>query len=162
MTGIVTRPFAPGDAQAIADLIVPIQRDEFAIPITYADQPDLHDIAGFYRRGAGEFWIACAGARLVGTVALVDIGAGVGALRKMFVAADYRGAAHGTARRLLTTLLDHARAQRLRQIYLGTTDKFLAAHRFYEKHGFAVVDPDALPPDFPRMAVDTRFYRLDL
>ena len=45
---------------------------------------------------------------------------------------------------------------------LGTTDAFLAAHRFYEKHGFSRIDRDALPAAFPVMAVDTRFYRLAL
>jgi N-acetylglutamate synthase-like GNAT family acetyltransferase len=84
------------------------------------------------------------------------------ALRKMFVAADCRGAEAGVARRLLDALLDHARSRRLREIYLGTTDKFLAVHRFYEKHGFELVDPAGLPKSFPRMSVDSRFYRLDL
>ncbi len=99
---------------------------------------------------------------MVGSIALLDIGEGLGALRKMFVAADHRGAGAGVARRLLSRLLDHARAQHLRTIYLGTTDKFLAAHRFYEKHGFELVDAAMLPASFPRMSVDSRFYRIDL
>ena len=45
---------------------------------------------------------------------------------------------------------------------LGTTDKFLAVHRFYEKNGFRAVPPEDLPPEFPRMAVDTRFYAITL
>ena len=98
----------------------------------------------------------------IGSVALLDIGDGLGALRKMFVAADCRGAHAGVARRLLGALLDHARARGLSAIYLGTTDKFLAAHRFYEKHGFELVDAVKLPASFPRMAVDSRFYRLKL
>jgi N-acetylglutamate synthase-like GNAT family acetyltransferase len=146
----------------IAALIVPIQRQEFGIPITYDDQPDLKDIAGFYQHGAGNFWLALAGSRVVGTITLLDIGGGAGALRKMFVAADYRGAGRAVAKQLLTTLIDHARRFRLRTIYLGTTDKFLAAHRFYEKNNFNAVDPDDLPGSFPRMSVDSRFYRLVL
>ena len=32
--------------------------------------------------------------------------------------------------------------------------------RACEKHGFIRVTPDQLPAAFPRMALDTRFYRL--
>jgi N-acetylglutamate synthase-like GNAT family acetyltransferase len=146
----------------IADLIVPIQRQEFGIPITYDEQPDLRDIAGYYQRGAGNFWLAMADSRVVGTIALLDIGDGDGALRKMFVAADHRGKGRTVAARLLATLIGHARRFGLRTIYLGTTDKFLAAHRFYEKNDFALVDPSELPDSFPKMKVDSRFYRLSL
>jgi len=156
------RPFDPGDAAGIVALILQIQREEFGFTITAGDQPDLLDIPGFYRDGRGEFWVAAEGDRIVGTVALKDIGGNAGALRKMFVAEDHRGAVRGVAQALLDTLLAHARGAGLRTIYLGTTDRFRAAHRFYEKSGFRLVGEDALPASFPRMHVDTRFYRLDL
>ncbi|MDA2424244.1 GNAT family N-acetyltransferase, partial [Bacillus cereus] len=44
-------------------------------------------------------------------------------------------------------------------IYLGTTVKFLAAHRFYEKNGFESVSIDELPKNFPVLQVDKKFYR---
>lgn len=146
----------------IADLIVPIQREEFGISITYQDQPDLLDIPGFYQSGAGQFWLALDGERVVGSIALKDIGNEEATLRKMFVASDYRGPEHGVAAKLLAALIEHAKDQSLRAIYLGTTDKFLAAHRFYEKNGFELIDEDSLPAGFPRMKVDSRFYRLAL
>lgn len=157
------RPWAAGDD--VFALILPIQQQEFAIPVTAADQPDLADIDGFYRRGAGEFWVASTDAnRIVGSIALIDLsadttggGAGLGVVRKMFVAADQRGS--GLAQSLLDVLAYHARASGLRELWLGTTEKFRAAHRFYERNGFTVVDAADLPPAFPRMAVDTRFYR---
>src|SRR5689334_22200650 len=68
----------------IAGLIVPIQREEFGIPISAADQPDLFDIPRFYQRRAGNFWLALNQDQIVGTIALVDIGNRQGALRKMF------------------------------------------------------------------------------
>src|SRR5689334_21515678 len=146
----------------VGEMILAIQQREFDIPITYEQQPDLRDIPGFYQHHAGGFWLALAGERVVGSVALLDIGDGLGAMRKMFVAADCRGADAGVARRLLGALFDHARAHRLSAIYLGTTDKFLAAHCFYEKHGFKLFDAAMLPESFPRMSVDSRFYRLEL
>lgn len=159
---MVTRPWQPADGAAMAELILSIQRREFGIAITLADQPDLLDVPGFYLGGRGGFWIAESDGHAVGTIALKDIGGGDAALRKMFVAAEHRGAGHGVARTLLETLLAHARQGGLERIWLGTTEKFKAAHRFYEKHGFAPVDAATLPAAFPRMAVDTRFYRLDL
>ena len=155
-------PFAPQHQDGVVAVILPIQRDEFGIPITLADQPDLEDIPGFYRRGAGDFWVALASGEVVGTIALLDIGNRQAALRKMFVTAPFRGAQHGVAGRLLDVLLHHCRARGIREVYLGTTAKFLAAHRFYERRSFVVIDKSALPPAFPAMTVDTRFYRLDL
>ncbi|WP_298396133.1 GNAT family N-acetyltransferase [Sphingobium sp.] len=160
MAAPIIAPFVPADQQGLLDLILSIQRDEYGIAITAADQPDLSDIEGFYLTGAGGFWVARADDRVVGTIALKDIGDRQAALRKMFVAPDHRGRAAGVAQTLLDMLLAAARARGLTDLYLGTADRFVAAHRFYEKNGFVAISPDALPPAFPRMAVDTRFYQL--
>jgi N-acetylglutamate synthase-like GNAT family acetyltransferase len=154
--------FGPADRQAVIDLILPIQREEFGIPITAGDQPDLRDIPGFYQTGAGDFWVARHEGRLVGTISLKDIGNGQAALRKMFVAASHRGREHGIAAALLNHLVTEAGKRGLTDIYLGTTAAFLAAHRFYEKNGFAEIDASDLPEAFPRMAVDTKFYHLKI
>lgn len=161
-TMIDIRIALPRDKQGILDVILPIQREEFGIAITAADQPDLQDILSFYHVGHGGFWVATAGTRIVGTIGLKDIGNAQGALRKMFVAADYRGKEHGVASRLLQTLLAHAYREQLTHVYLGTTDKFLAAHRFYEKNGFEEIAKADLPPAFPVMAIDSKFYVADL
>jgi len=152
-------PFASHHADNVGALIVGIQRDEFQIPITLEDQPDLQDIPNFYQRGAGNFWVAISEGEVVGTGALLDLGNHQGALRKMFVHASYRGPEHGVAARLLDTLLEWSRARGVKEVYLGTTEKFLAAHRFYERNGFQQIAAHELPPHFPKMAVDTRFYR---
>lgn len=159
---LVIDSFRPGDALDVVNVIVPIQRDEYGIAITAEDQPDLAQIPQFYQVGAGGFWVARDGDRIVGTIGLKDIGGAAGALRKMFVLPAYRGPEHRTAARLLTALLQHARARGLASVWLGTTDKFLAAHRFYEKHGFRQVAKAELPPGFLFMPVDTKFYGLDL
>lgn len=151
-------PFAPQYAQGVVDVILPIQRLEFEIPISLEAQPDLQDIPGFYQKGSGNFWVALDGGNVVGTVALVDIGNHQVALRKMFVSAAYRGAEHGVAKRLLDTLLHWCQECGVKMIFLGTTSKFLAAHRFYEKNGFSEIARSQLPASFPVMAVDTKFY----
>ena len=141
----------------VVRLIVQIQHDEFEIAITADDQPDLMSVPAFYQTGNGNFWMALEGEEVVGTIALLDIGNDEAALRKMFVAPAYRGAT-GVGKRLLTTLMEWAQSKGVRKIYLGTTEKFLAAHRFYEKNGFSLIGKDQLPPSFPLMQFDTRFY----
>ena len=155
---IQVEPFSSIYTEGVAALILPIQQEEFGIQVTYEQQPDLHDIGGFYQREKGNFWIARDGTKVIGSIALLDIGNDQAALRKMFVVADYRGREKGVAQGLLDKLFDHARSCNLKEIYLGTTDKFLAAHRFYEKNGFSRVEPTDLPATFPRMAVDTIFF----
>jgi N-acetylglutamate synthase-like GNAT family acetyltransferase len=155
---LVIRPYAPGDFEGVASVILPIQQAEFGIPITLEAQPDLRDIPAFYQRGNGNFWVARSDGTIVGTIGLLDIGERQAALRKMFVAASHRGRQHGAAIQLLDTLLVWSLAHGIAQIYLGTTDKFLAAHRFYEKNGFTEIARTSLPATFPVMAVDTKFY----
>jgi GNAT superfamily N-acetyltransferase len=157
--GISIVPFTPAYTASVISLIVSIQREEFGLAITSQDQPDLHDVPDFYQTGRGNFWIALYQGSVVGSIALLDIGHNQAALRKMFVQREFRGSTHGTARLLLTTLLDWAKAHQVSEIYLGTTAKFLAAHRFYEKNGFTEISKSQLPAQFPVMNVDTKFYR---
>ncbi|ANL26852.1 GCN5-related N-acetyltransferase protein [Rhizobium phaseoli] len=159
MAEIEIRPFAEGDADDVLSVILPIQREEFGIDITADAQPDLRVIPDFYQSGKGQFWVAVKDDVIVGTVGLKDIGNNQAALRKMFVAAEVRGREHGVAALLLDRLFAHARDVGLTDIFLGTTDKFVAAHRFYEKNGFTEIAKSALPRTFPLMAVDSKFYR---
>ena len=146
----------------LISLIVGIQNGEFNIPISADDQPDLMNINAYYQHQKGNFWVASCNGRVVGTISLLDIGNNQAALRKMFVHPKFRGKAHGTAEKLLHTLQSWAKEQGIKNIYLGTTDKFKAAHRFYEKNGFSQILKEDLPDAFPVMDVDTRFYRSNM
>ncbi len=146
----------------ILNLIVNIQQKEFDIDITAADQPDLCDIKDFYQKDKGNFWVALFNKEVVGTVSLLDIGHDQAALRKMFVNQGYRGKKYQVAFLLLNTLLNWAQLHKIREIYLGTTPKFLAAHRFYEKKGFNKIAKTSLPSAFSIMKVDTKFYKYEL
>ena len=159
---IQIRLFEEEFKDAVATLILPIQREEFGIDITLDKQPDLSDIASFYQQGKGNFWVAVNGDDVVGTISLKDIGNDNCALRKMFVHKDFRGSQFGAARSLLKTALQWAKEKDVKSIYLGTTPKFLAAHRFYEKNEFEEISEDALPSGFPLMSVDKKFYRYSL
>lgn len=153
-------PFDGSSKSEIQDLILSIQVGEFGVAITLQDQPDLQNITESYQRGSGNFWVARLGQKVVGTVGLLDIGYHKVALRKMFVHPDFRGKDKGVAQRLMQVVVHWCKQKEVIEILLGTTEKYLAAHRFYEKNSFVQVRLRDLPPYFPRMAVDSRFYSL--
>ena len=159
MSNIEVKEYEPGNKENLINMILAIQQQEFEIPITHEAQPDLANIPTFYQQGNGNFWVASNGAEVVGTIGLIDIGNQQVALRKMFVKASFRGAEFGVAKKLLTQALDWVEKQNVKTVYLGTTDKFHAAHRFYDKNGFERVNREELPLTFPVMQVDTVFYR---
>ena len=144
--------------EEIGALIVGIQHGEFGVPITLEDQPDLKNIPAVYQKGKGNFWMAMENGQLAGTIALIDVGGGIGVIRKMFVRKESRGT--GIAQQLLDTLLDWARVHGFHQLYLGTLEKFQAAIRFYEKNKFTPIALGALPEpvDLIRMKHDCLHY----
>ncbi|MES2947002.1 MAG: GNAT family N-acetyltransferase [Pseudomonadota bacterium] len=144
--------------RGVVDLILGIQRTEFGLDVQAQDQPDILDVAGYYQTGSGNFWVALCDGKVVGTIALRDIGNRQGALRKMYVKTTHRGKEHAVAARLMGRLVQSASGSGLHDVYLATTEKFSAAMRFYEKNGFAPVALDALPQSFPRIPQETRFY----
>jgi uncharacterized protein (DUF952 family)/GNAT superfamily N-acetyltransferase len=140
--------------RAITDLILPIQQQEFNVPIAIEDQPDLQNIPSFYLKGNGNFWMAIKDGEVVGTIALVDIGNNQVALRKMFVHTQHRGKDKGVAQLLFDGLIDWCLQRNVKDVLLGTVDTMLAAHRFYTKNGFIQVSKEGLPSNFPIMRVD--------
>lgn len=151
--------YSEEDTEKIIALILPIQQQEFGVPITIVDQPDLQAISTFYLQKGGNFWVAVNGDEVIGTIALLNIGNGQGAIRKMFVHSNYRGAECGVAQRLLDSLLAWCETKQIDEIFLGTIDTMKAAHRFYEKNGFYAIEKESLPATFPIMKVDNRFYQ---
>ena len=146
------------DQAQIIELITNIQCNEFQIPITIKQQPDLLNIESFYQEKTGNFWVACIANKVIGTISLLDIGNQQAALRKLFVHKNYRSKQPNAAKQLLAVLLEWAKQQSMQEIFLGTSDKLMAAHRFYEKNGFAEVSQQNLPETFPVMEVDNKFY----
>ncbi|HYE56787.1 MAG TPA: GNAT family N-acetyltransferase [Chitinophagaceae bacterium] len=155
-------PFTKEFTQDVIDLILSIQAAEFDVHVTLDAQSELKNIPAFFQTGSGNFWIALAEGKVVGTIGLLDIGHNAVALRKMFVHADYRGQPHRAGQQLLDQAFRWAETKDINKIYLGTLDKFKAAHKFYEKSGFRLIAERELPSYFPIMHVDTIFYERDL
>ncbi len=162
MNSIVITPYIVEYQQAIEKLVLPIQQNEFGVKITREEQPDLMDIAGTFQHGVGNFWAALDDGEVVGTIGVVDISNQQVALKKMFVSSSHRGKDKGVAQLLMNTAVEWCSARGVQQIFLGTTERMHAAHRFYEKNGFTEVTNLQLPPNFPIVSVDTKFYRRDI
>ncbi|CAN5466190.1 GNAT family N-acetyltransferase [soil metagenome] len=146
--------------QQVIDLILNIQQNEFNVPVTINDQPDLFDVENFYCSSDGNFWIAIENEKVVGTIALIDIDNHQSCLRKMFVHKDNRGKEKGTGQLLLDTLIAWCREKDIKEIYLGTIERLEVAIRFYKRNNFVEVDKQSLPENFPVMKVDTHFFKL--
>ena len=155
---IQIQPFENQDTNQIVELILNIQQNEFQVPITINEQQDLLNIASFYQQENGNFWVAKHEGNLVGTIALIDCGEGIGTIRKMFVKKEFRGKEFGIAQRLLDILLATAKEAKMTDVYLGTIERLQAAIRFYERNGFTLIAKENLPSVFPLMAVDTHFF----
>lgn len=156
---IEIRPYSNDYLPGVIDLILPIQQSEFNLPITLDAQPDLLSIEPFYQQDNGNFWVALDGSEVIGTIALIDMGNNQGVIRKMFVKENYRGPSKGISNELLYVLISWSKKNNFSEIYLGTTEKFHAAHRFYEKNSFIEISKDELPTYFPLMDVDKKFYK---
>lgn len=149
------------DDEIISNILT-IQKEEFKISITIQDQPDLCNIKDFYQKGTGNFWIALCDGKVVGTLGLLDIGNNQGALRKMFVNKNFRGKKYNIAQCLLQELLKWSEEKKFEQVFLGTTNLFIAAHKFYRKNGFTEIKMTELPKNFPLMKVDSIFFKIDI
>jgi N-acetylglutamate synthase-like GNAT family acetyltransferase len=156
------RPWGEDDRDQVVRLITGVQEREFGLEITVDDQPDIVDVEALYRAGGGEFWVAKDPGVVIGTIAAIDIGDRMIALRELFVAAEHRGPPRALAVGLLEVLVAWAEQRSIRDIFLGTTSVMHAAHRFYERHGFGEIERMELPVSFPVMLVDSRFYRRSL
>ena len=155
---LIIQEFEAQYTAAVIDLILAIQVDEFGVAISREDQPDLLHIPEYYQASGGQFWLAFINEELVGCVSLKVFANAQAALRKMFVAKAYRGAEYQIGQQLVDKLYQFALEHGIKQLYLGTTEKYLAAHRFYEKNAFRLIAKAELPTGFPLVAVDNRFY----
>jgi N-acetylglutamate synthase-like GNAT family acetyltransferase len=158
MSNIVINPYSDLYKDQVIQLYLDIQNKEFSLPITIKDRPDLLQIPNVYQTSDSNFWVALDNNRVVGTIALLVIGNQQCALKYMYVDKNYRGKEKGVAKALLNQIMTWCVIKELREIYLFTNVVFLAAHRFYEKHGFTEIQQSDLPEAFPVLKIQARFY----
>ena len=105
--------------------------------------------------------MAMDGEKLIGTIALIDCGENMGLLKRMYVDKNFRG--KGASAELLKTLLDFAKTNEFKQIFLETVRSMPAPNKFYAKNGFKEIEklPEELEK-FQFSKLNDIFYKLDL
>ena len=83
--------YLPQYREQVINLILDIQQNEFKVTIRLEEQSGLLKIPDYYQKCKGNFWIALENNKVVGTIALLDIGNHQAALQKLFVRQDCRG-----------------------------------------------------------------------
>ena len=157
MSEITITPFKKQYESEVVDLIISIQND-FGVDVTLEDQPDLLRIEEEYIHTGGNFWVALSENHVVGTIALVKLGNGNGAIKKMFAAPAFRGEKQ-LGKKLLDTLISYCKDQGYKELYLGTVNVLIAAQKFYKKNGFVECSKADMPKDYHIMDVDNVFFK---
>jgi putative acetyltransferase len=122
------------------------------VEYVYADADGL---PGPYVAPRGGLWLAVAGERGIGCVALRPMDTHTAEVKRMFVDASARG--HGVGRALLGALIEGARTRGYGTLRLGTLHDMEAAQSLYRSFGFRSIEryrADEL--------IDTRFFELHL
>lgn len=130
------RPARDADGPAVASLIAAVFSEYEGCVFDWSEFPELRAPAAAFAARGGMMWVAARDEAVVGCGAVAPAAdAQTFELFKFYVAKTERGS--GLAQRLFETALSFARDRGARRIVLWSDTRFLAGHRFYEKHGFA-------------------------
>lgn len=141
-TGLIIREFEPGDELAFRQL------NEAWITRYFVMEPEdehaLADPHGTILNGGGRIFFAVQKGQTVGCCALRVMGPGEFEVAKMAVAESARRS--GIGRRLLTSVVEAARASGAIRLYLETNHNLTPAIRLYESVGFRHLPPERIVP----------------
>jgi GNAT superfamily N-acetyltransferase len=143
-------PFEPAHVEGYTQLVGDTLR-EYGFEPDPAIDPDLDDPGAVY----AALWVALDRGRVVGSVALRDLGDSALELKRMYLRPDARG--YGLGKRLLATALGYARESGAQVVRLDTSERMETARHLYEAHGFVRV-----PGFAPRQGQQRLLYELRL
>lgn len=130
------RPWQPGDRQSVKTLVESVLTEYgMGFEPDHTDRDAIHVEDAYWKTG-GEFWVAEASHRIIGTGAYHPSHRGPKAveLRKMFILPDYRG--QGLGRFMLDQLEQSAAAKGFTEMWLETATVLKEAIRLYERCGY--------------------------
>ncbi|GAA4884062.1 hypothetical protein GCM10023311_02990 [Flaviramulus aquimarinus] len=108
------------------------------------------------------YWVAINNNEVIGTIGVVKIKKEFAILKKMFLKKSFRGKIFGVSNSLLQTSFNWCIKNGIEQIYLGTMDQFIGAHKFYLKNGFQRISKNNLPDGFLSNPMDNVFFQRKL
>lgn len=157
----VTLPFIVREVHAAADisevrrLVLEHAEARATTPGVDYMRADAVALPGPYVPPRGGIWLATSDDVGVGCVALREMSDECAEVKRMFVAAEWRG--RGVGRALLSALVAGARERGYTRLRLGTLEDMTAARALYHSFGFAPIAryrPDEL--------METMFYEMPL
>lgn len=148
---VVIKPYKQEYQNAI-DTMLMLINNEFEVTIFSKNHPTSY--CKF-----SKYWVAYNGKELVGTIAILNIDNKASVLKSLFVKKEFRGKTSSTSHQLLQTAVNWCISENRSNIYLGTMEQFIAAHKFYEKNGFQKIEQFELPIGFIHNPIDTVFYK---
>lgn len=157
---LVIKNYTNEEQAKVRNFVLEIQNVEFKLGFEPYEQPDLLDTAAYYKDGS--FWLAYWEGELVGTLGLQKLDNDNAILRKMFVKPMFRGKEYSVAQQLFTRLLDFARENSFKQIWLDSPAVAEASHRFYVKNSFQEVGREFLPNGYKFPDRKSKIFRLEL
>jgi N-acetylglutamate synthase-like GNAT family acetyltransferase len=132
---LAIRPAIDPDAAEIIRLIGDIWAEYGCVLDTNIEEQYLLTPAAYFHARNGEFWVAEEKGCIVATVAVMMIDDDIAELKSLYVDQEYRGSGFGE--RLTRLAIGVARERGARKLVLWTDTRFTAAHRLYERLGFA-------------------------
>lgn len=106
----------------------------------------------------GNYWVAIADEKVIGTVGVIAVENDFGVLKKMMLKKEFRGQNLGISTLLLQTVMSWCQEHNVSNLYLGTMLQFRAAQNFYERNGFKRINESHLPTNFLKNPMDKVFY----
>jgi GNAT superfamily N-acetyltransferase len=139
------RAFTPGDAGAVRELFVRVNRllapaemrEAFEIYIVRSLTEEIDRLADYYSERNGGFWVAVDGGTLIGMFGLERSADGAMELRRMYVDPDVRR--RGVARRMLDFAEQECRRRGRLRMNLSTSELQREALALYRNAGYELV-----------------------
>ena len=139
------RAFAPGDADAVRELFVRVNRllspaqmqEAFEAYIARSLAEEIDRVTDYYSERNGGFWVAVDGGRLIGMFGLEPSADGAMELRRMYVDPDVRR--RGVARRMLDFAEQECRRRSRPRLDLSTSELQREALALYQSSGYELV-----------------------
>lgn len=131
---ISIRKYKPGDEAAIKSMITAIMGQEFTQDQAAYPTEDLESIEKSYGKLGDVFFVAEAGSKIIGSVAIKKEDDRIALLRRLFVASDFRNQRLGV--KLIDRALEYCREVGYQELVFRTTSRMEGAIRLCQNKGF--------------------------
>lgn len=155
-------PYQDDYKDDIIELVLHCQNDGTRPIVDVNGQKDLLNIDHDYFKNGGFFWTALDGSKLAGTIGLMNYGNNIGMIKKFFVYEQYRGEPNHLGQKLFSKMLEYAKTNGFKELYLDTPKNTLRAHKFYQKAGFVQIEQNDAPIKFSLIYSQNDFFKLSL